>query len=247
MSACSCGILVLSMQLYKKGASTPAVVAFLLASPWANLPLTLMFIGFFGFFRAVYIVAVAVVIALATGFIFQVLESRNLIERNKNSLGVDEGFSIIKDIQRRCANYQFSFKKFPQAMKGILQNTREISDRVMWWILIGVGLASLAGAYIPQDIFQRHMGPTLAGLMVTLGLATVMEVCSEGTSPVAFEIFRQTGALGNSFAFLMGGVVTDYTEIGLIWQNIGKKTALWLPLVTIPQVIVFAMLANRIF
>jgi len=40
MSACSHGILALSIQLHKKGASNPAVVAFLLASPWANLPFT---------------------------------------------------------------------------------------------------------------------------------------------------------------------------------------------------------------
>jgi len=74
-----------------------------------------------------------------------------------------------------------------------------------------------------------------------------MEVCSEGTAPLAFEIFRQTGALGNSFVFLMAGVVTDYTEIGLVWQNIGKKAAIWLPLVTIPQVIFWGIIANWIF
>jgi uncharacterized membrane protein YraQ (UPF0718 family) len=34
MSACSHGILAISMQLYKKGASIPAVITFLLASPW---------------------------------------------------------------------------------------------------------------------------------------------------------------------------------------------------------------------
>ena len=43
MSACSHGILAIAMQLYKKGASIPAVIAFLLASPWANLPITILF------------------------------------------------------------------------------------------------------------------------------------------------------------------------------------------------------------
>ena len=88
------------------------------------------------------------------------------------------------------------------------------------------------------------MGPTLLGLLVTLGLATVVEVCSEGSSPLAFEIYRQTKALGNSFTFLMAGVATDYTEIGLLWVNVGKKVALWLPLVTVPQVIFLGYLMN---
>ena len=118
---------------------------------------------------------------------------------------------------------------------------------VLWWILLGAGLAALAGAYIPTDIFQQYMGPTFLGMLVTLGLATVIEVCSEGTAPLAFEIFRQTGALGNSFVFLLAGVATDYTEIGLLWANVGKKTALWLPAITVPQVLFLGWLANILF
>ena len=91
------------------------------------------------------------------------------------------------------------------------------------------------------------MGATILGLIVTLILATIIEVCSEGSAPMAFEIFRQTGALGNSFVFLMAGVVTDYTEIGLLWHNVGKKTAIWLPIISVPQVITLGIIANRIF
>ena len=91
------------------------------------------------------------------------------------------------------------------------------------------------------------MGPTFIGMLVTLGVATIIEVCSEGTAPMAFEIFKQTGALGNSFVFLMAGVVTDYTEIGLLWHNVGRKTAIWLPIITVPQVILFGIAANIIF
>ena len=90
------------------------------------------------------------------------------------------------------------------------------------------------------------MGPTLLGLLVTLVLATIIEVCSEGTAPLAFEIFKQTNAFGNSFVFLMAGVATDYTEIGLIWSNIGKKTAIWLPIVTVPQIILLGYIFNNI-
>ncbi|NND78043.1 MAG: ATPase, partial [Flavobacteriales bacterium] len=68
---------------------------------------------------------------------------------------------------------------------------------------------------------------------------------SEGSAPIAFEIFKQVGTLGNPFVFLMAGVVTDYTEIGLIWTNIGKRTAIWLPLITVPQVMIIAYLFNQ--
>jgi len=91
------------------------------------------------------------------------------------------------------------------------------------------------------------MGPTLFGLIVTLALATIIEVCSEGSSPLVFEIYRQAQALGNSFVFLMAGVATDYTEIGLLWTNVGKRTAIWMPIITVPQIVVIGYIANFIF
>jgi len=105
----------------------------------------------------------------------------------------------------------------------------------------------LAGAYIPVHFFHKFMGPTLLGLLVTLALATIIEVCSEGSSPLAFEIYKRTSALGNSFVFLMAGVATDYTEIGLLWVNVGRRVALWMPAITVPQVVIIGYLANIIF
>jgi len=243
MSACSHGILALSIQLHKKGASNPAVVSFLLASPWANFTLTVMLVGFFGI-KGLLIIVSAVIIAINTGFIFMFLEERGLIEKNKNSVEVRDDFSIAKDWCARVKNYTFNFRNIANDFRGVVNGAMILSNMVLWWIILGIFIASLAGAYIPTYFFHKFMGPTLFGLLVTLGLATVIEVCSEGSSPLAFEIYRQTGALGNSFVFLMAGVATDYTEIGLLWQNVGRRVALWLPVITVPQVIALGYLIN---
>lgn len=243
MSACSHGILALSIQLHKKGASNPSVVSFLLASPWANIAITVMLISLFGL-KGIFIILAALVVAVNTGFIFMFLESKGLIEKNTNSVEVKEDFSILKDMKIRMSAYRFSFASAMRDAKGIFQGAVSLADMVLWWIVIGVFIASVAGAYIPVHFFHKFMGPTFFGLTVTLLVATIIEVCSEGSSPLAFEIYRQTGALGNSFVFLMAGVATDYTEIGLLWANVGKRTALWLPLVAVPQVVAIGFLLN---
>jgi len=239
MSACSHGILAIAIQLYKKGASIPAVIAFLLASPWANLPITILLFGFFGI-KALFLIISAIVIAIITGFIYQILDKSNRIEKNPNTVKVKKEFSIRKDFKKRFKNYKFSKKDF----YGVLGGSWALAKMVVWWILIGMIIASFASAFVPHHLFMKYLGPTLLGLGVTLVFATIIEVCSEGSSVLAFEIFKQTGAFGNSFTFLMAGVATDYTEIGLIWSNIGKKAALWLPAVTIPQVLVVGYLFN---
>lgn len=232
MSACSHGILAISIQLYKKGASIPAVITFLLASPWANLPVTILLISFFGANGVLFVLA-AMLIALITGFAFMVLERAGLIEKSKKmTLAQKYQWTKVKN---------FDFKK---SLKGVFRGSIHLANMVLWWILIGFMLAVLIRAYIPHHLFMKFFGPDLLGLLLTLLFATIIEVCSEGSAPIAFEIFNQVKKFGNPFVFLMAGVVTDYTEIGLLWTNVGKKTALWLPIITVPQVLLVGYLFN---
>ena len=247
MTACSHGILAIAIELYKKGANTSSVVSFLLASPWANLPITVLLFGFFGT-KAIFIILSSLIIALITGIIFLELEKKGIIECAHCKMGEDRpvlsDFSILKDIKKRWNKFEFSSKNIFKAIKGTLYGSWSLTKMVMWWLIIGMLMAAFARAYIPQHYFMEYMGPTLLGLLVTLFFATIIEVCSEGSSPLAFEIFNKTGAFGNSFIFLMAGVATDYTEIGLIWHNIGKKAAIMIPIITVPQIILLGFLFN---
>jgi uncharacterized membrane protein YraQ (UPF0718 family) len=247
MSACSHGILAIAIELYKKGANTSSVVAFLLASPWANLPITILLFGFFGL-KAAFIVVSALVVAIITGLIYQTLEKKGMVECDRCIHGEDTpvltDFSILNDVKRRWKAYAFTAHNNIAALKGVAHGSWSLSKMVLWWLLIGLLMAAGARAYIPHDLFMTYMGPTVLGLLITLFFATIIEVCSEGSSPLAFEIYNQTHAFGNSTTFLMAGVSTDYTEIGLIWSNIGRKAALWLPLITVPQVLVIGYLFN---
>lgn len=234
MSACSHGILAIAIQLYKKGAGVPAVITFLLASPWANLPMTILLFGFFGI-KALLFVGGAMVIALLTGLVFTLLDELQWIEGPASDVDAED---VSWD---RITN--FDVKK---SARGVLIGAISLANMVLWWILIGILAAALIGAFVPEHFFMEYLGPDFVGMLVTLLFATVLEVCSEGTSPIAFEIFNKTAALGNPFVFLMAGVATDYTEIGLLWSNIGKRTAIWLPVVTVPQILLLGMWFNSL-
>jgi hypothetical protein len=234
MSACSHGILAISMQLYKKGASIPAVITFLLASPWANLPVTILLFGFFGF-KALLFVLTAMFIALFTGFVYMGLEKIGWIEKSKEV-----------ELKKEMPWHNVKHFDFRDSLYGVTKGTVNLANMVLWWILIGFIIAAIIGAYVPAYMFAKYLGPGFFGLLLTLFFATIIEVCSEGSAPIAFEIFRKVGTYGNPFVFLMAGVVTDYTEIGLIWSNIGKKTAIWLPIITVPLVLLFGVLFNLV-
>ena len=232
MSACSHGILAIAIQLYKKGAGVPAVITFLLASPWANVPVTLLLFSFFGW-KALLIVAGAMLVALVSGVIFTALHRLGWIESASAAVDADAvSWERVRNIEAKAA------------LKGVAAGAMSLANMVLWWILIGILLAALIGAYVPEHWFMRFLGPDFLGMLSTLAFATVLEVCSEGTSPIAFELYRNLGVLGNPFIFLMAGVATDYTEIGLLWTNIGRRTAIWLPVVSVPQIMILGYFLN---
>ncbi len=244
-STCSHGCLALSLELYRKGASVPAVVSFLLASPWASMSLTLILLSLFGL-HGLTIVVSALVVAFITGLIFQRLARRGLLETNPNTITIDASFSIRADIARRYQAHTWTPAHLAQDARGVARGTWSLGRMVLGWVQLGLILSAALGALVPQHVFLQYLGPTPAGLLLTLLGATLIEVCSEGTAPLAYELYRQTGALGNAFVFLMSGVVTDYTELGALWKTIGRRTVFWLVTVTLPIVCVIGLLLNWI-
>jgi uncharacterized membrane protein YraQ (UPF0718 family) len=175
------------------------------------------------------------VIAITSGLVFTLLDRRGLIETSTPIVAVgDLEWRRFRDIRPLDASI------------GVLRGALSLANMVLWWILVGILVAAIVGAYVPEHWFMKFLGPDISGMLVTLLFATVIEVCSEGSSPIAFEIYNQLGVLGNPFVFLMAGVATDYTEIGLLWTSIGKRTAIWLPIVTVPQILLYAWLLNNL-
>jgi len=233
-SACSHGILAIAVSLYKKGASTASTLAFLLAAPWANLAITILLLALFGA-KALFIIGGAILVAIISGFVFQVLEERGIIEGRMRKRTT--GTAVSKG---------WHWPGWSSLTREVGVSVWSLAKMVVWWVLLGFFLASALGAFVPEHIFHRFFGPSLLGMLATLVLASVIEVCSEGSAPLAFELFQKTGAFGNAFVFLQAGVATDFTEIGIVATNIGRRAAIALILVTVPLILLLGFLFNNL-
>lgn len=244
-SSCSHGCLALTIELFRKGASVPATITFLLASPWASLSLTLLIVSLMGA-PGLSVVVLALVVAVMTGFLFQWLERRGWLDPNPHRATVPADFSIWRDLATRWRKRRWTAPVLLEDLKGIASGTWALGQMVLLWVALGFTVSAVVGASVPPDWWSRWFGPGGLGLLATLGVATAVEVCSEGTAPLAVELYRQTAALGNAFAFLMGGVITDFTELSLLWANIGRRTVFWLLAVTLPMVFVVGWILNHL-
>jgi uncharacterized membrane protein YraQ (UPF0718 family) len=242
MDLCSHGILMVGMELRRKGASLGQVMAFLIASPWNSLSLTLIMIALIGLPWTLSFIMLSMLLAITTGWLFDRLEQGGTLPANPNRAELPGDFRFWPEARAGLKTVEWNGELFGALLHGGLSGSR----MVVRWLLFGVLLASAIRGFVSLEDFQSWFGPTLLGLLATLAAATVIEVCSEGSTPIAADLMTRANAPGNSFAFLMTGVATDYTEVMVIRDTMKSwKTALFLPLLTVPQVLVVALILNR--
>lgn len=243
LDLCSHGILAVGARLYERGASAGQVMAFLLASPWNSFSLTLILIGLVGLGWTATFILLSLVVALITGRIFDWLISQGRLPDNPRRVDDAEALAQAPSLLTLLRQAKPSGGGLGRLLLDGLKGSR----MVIRWTLFGIVLAGLIRAFVPAEVFSHWFGPTFIGLAMTLFAATVIEVCSEGSVPIAGDLMTRAGAPGNSFTFLMAGVATDYTEIMVLRDTTRSwKLALALPLISVPQVVLIGAMLNSI-
>lgn len=243
LDLCNHGILMVGMSLYKRGASLGQTLAFLIASPWNSLSLTLILAALIGWGWMFAFIALSMLVALVTGWIADRLVRAGKIPPNPNAVNLPHDYrvgpavrGVLRTLKPGAANY------LQLAREGLSG-----SKMVLRWIFFGFVLTALIRALVPDASFQQYFGPTIAGLFLTLLATTVIEVCSEGSSPIAADLLTRAHAPGNAFVFLMAGAATDYTEIMSLRETTRSwKATLALPLISTPQVLLVGWLLHQL-
>lgn len=244
LDLCSHGILMVGTKLYQRGASIGQLMAFLIASPWNSISLTLILIGMIGLKLTVIFLVLSVVVAFISGLVFDALVARGILPANPNAFDMPENFRFWAEAKRQMSGVRWN----GALLRGMLAGGIKDSAIVVRWLLFGIVAASLLRMFFTPETFAQWFGPTAVGMAATVFFATVLEVCSEGSSPIAADLVTRGAAPGNAFAFLMAGVATDYTEVMVLKDTTKSwKTALFLPLITLPQVILLGLLLNFLF
>ncbi len=240
LDLCNHGILLIAMQLYKRGASLGQTMAFLIASPWNSFSLTFILIALIDLQWTLIFILLSAIIAILSGWLFIKLVDWKILAPNP--------YQTTEEIQPFTQELQSALKGAKvrkTTVKDMLKIGFSESKMLLRWILIGVALAALLKTFMSTEHFQTFFGPDLMGLGLTLLAATIIEVCSEGSAPIAADILTRAKAPGNAFTFMMTGSATDYTEIMGLKETTGRwLTAFALPIVTVPQILILGYILN---
>lgn len=242
LDLCNHGILMVGMGLYKRGASLGQTLAFLIASPWNSLSLTLILAALIGWKWMFVFMGLSAVIGLLTGFVADRLVAAGKLPANPHTLDWREKIDWRPILKQTLP----MLKPTPHNAWQMLREGVSGSRMILRWLLFGFVLTALLRTFVDTAHLQSLFGPTLIGMLLTLIATTIMEVCSEGSSPIAADLLTRAGAPGNAFVFLMAGASTDYTEILSLRGTTGSwKIAFALPLISVPQVLLLGWILNH--
>jgi copper chaperone CopZ len=92
-------------------------------------------------------------------------------------------------------------------------------------LIIGILLAGVISAVIPDDFFAATLGTGFVSMLVMLAAGIPTYVCATASVPVAAAMMAKGVSPGAALVFLMTGPATNAATIAVLWNALGRTSA----------------------
>lgn len=211
---CSCGVIPVAASLRQQGASRGATTAFLLSTPQTGVDSILATYALLGPVFMVFRVVVAFLTGVVGGGLVSFFD-RDLSGEPKEAKaaarcadGCDTG-SVHVNALKKALRY------------GLMTLPRDIARP----LVIGILAAGALSVFFPQDVLAPYLGGGLLAMVLMIGLGIPLYVCATASIPVALGFMHLGASPGAALAFLIAGPATNTATISVVWQLMGRRTA----------------------
>lgn len=213
---CSCSAVPLFIGFVEAGIPLGVTLSFLIAAPMINEVAVILLFGMFGWQTAVIYVSTGLFIAILSGYVIGKLKLERFVEEwvyeiKSNKQGFEEGKITFQD---RIESGYIALK--------------DIVGKVWIYIIIGVGVGSLAHGYVPEDFMAGLMGKSAwwsVPLSVLIGIPLYSNAA--GIIPIVSVLIEKGASLGTALAFMMAVIGLSLPEAIIL------KKVLKLPMIFI--------------
>jgi len=208
---CSCGVLPVAASLRKHGAGRGATTAFLLSTPTTGVDSILVTFSLLGPVFAIFRPVAALFEGILGGLLVEFFDSGNGVAEPKPATCTDECCSV----EGKKGNFFYRVFRY-----GFITLPRDIGKS----LLIGLVVAGIITAFIPNDFFAGVLGTGISGMIVMMLLGIPVYVCATASVPVAVALIAKGVSPGAALVFLMTGPATNAAALAIIWHIMGRRT-----------------------
>ncbi len=210
---CSCGVIPVSMSLYKHGASKGSTISFLLSTPQTGVDSIFVTLSLLGPVFAIFRPVVALVTGFVGGSVVNIFSEVSKDENRPSAKCTDE-----------CCEHSDTKRKIIRGLKfGFITLPRDIGKAMF----VGLVIAAIISAVVPDDFLAEELlGTGIFAMVVMMFLGIPIYVCATASVPVAAALILKGLTPGAALVFLITGPATNAAGFTTIWKVLGRRTAI---------------------
>jgi len=211
---CSCSVLPAACALRSKGAGRGATVSFLISTPETGIDSIAVTWALIGPVMAIVRPVAAVVTAMAAGF------AEIMLDR-KDPPPVVEGPACTICNSNDCEHVHKP-TRWSRFWNFVIF---DMGDDLGPSLALGLALAGIVGAIVPDDFFERYLGNPWASMLVMLAIGLPLYVCATASTPLAAVLIAKGLNPGAALVFLLVGPATNLATVLVVARMLGKASA----------------------
>ena len=225
---CSCGVLPTALGMRKQGASKGSTTAFMISTPETGVDSMAVTYALIDPIMTVVRPIAASVTAIFAGVMVNLFP-----EKEKPA---DRPLEPLKPIELRpltgepcCDSVDrqslVSPSKIDKFRAGMGYAFGEMIAYIGRWLLLGVVVAGVITAVIPDNALDHYLGAGIMSYLVMLTVALPLYVCATASTPIAASLLLKGVSPGAALVFLLAGPATNGATITVMLKTMGKRAA----------------------
>jgi uncharacterized protein len=207
---CSCSAVPLFIGFVESGVPLGITFSFLIASPLINEVAAAMLLAMFGWQIALIYIVSGLIIAIVAGIIIGRLHLENEVE----------------EFVYKCKMHDNPDKPMTWHDRLVFarSETREITLKVLPYILLGIGIGAVIHGYAPADFLVNIAGPNnplAVPIAVLIGIPLYSNAA--GMIPIMEVLTAKGMAMGTALAFMMAVIGLSLPEMVILRKVIKVK------------------------
>ncbi|MCF7867014.1 permease [Candidatus Woesearchaeota archaeon] len=195
---CSCSSIPLFLSFLRAGVPLGISMSFLITSPIVNEYLVIIMLATFGWKITLVYIILGIIIGVLSGIIIGKLKLEKY---------------IVNDIKNSSTIKEETFKNIKERINYGLKESKNITKKLWYWILLGVSIGAIIHNYVPSEFIQKIIESTgIFSVPLAVIIGVPMYGNSAGIVPIALALFEKGIPLGTTLAFMMAITALSFPE-----------------------------------
>lgn len=218
---CSCAVLPTAMSLRRQGASKGATISFLISTPETGVDSISITYALIDPIMTIFRPFSALITAVTAGI------TANLIEdKTTTSVDVISESAGCSDDGCACEHGGSDADQGGMIKRLFHYAFVELLNDIAFWLVIGIIIAGVISAIVPENFFENYIGSGLLSMIVMLLVGIPIYMCAASSTPIAAALIIKGLSPGAALVFLLAGPATNVGTIAAIGKYLGNRMML---------------------